>query len=66
MAVAKVIELISEGESVEAAIENAVKEASQTVHNIKHVYAEGIQAIVSDNKVKMYRINTKVTFVVDS
>lgn len=66
MAVAKVIELISEGSSVEAAIESAVAEAAKSVNNIKHVYAEGIQAIVENNTVKMYRINAKVTFVVNN
>jgi flavin-binding protein dodecin len=66
MAVAKVIELISEGKSVEDAIENALLEAAKTVKNIKHVYAEGIQAIVENNTVKNYRINAKVTFIVIS
>lgn len=66
MAIAKVIELISEGKSVEAAMEDAVKEASKTVKNIKSVYAEGIQGIVHKNKIQSYRINAKVTFVVKS
>ncbi len=66
MAVAKVIELISEGKNVENAIENALQEAAKTVKNIKHIYAEAIQAIVENNKVKSYRINAKVTFIVNS
>jgi flavin-binding protein dodecin len=66
MAVAKVIELISEGKNVEDAIENALQEAAKTVKNIKHVYAEGIQAIVENDKVKSYRINAKVTFIVNA
>jgi flavin-binding protein dodecin len=64
MAIAKVIELISEGKSIENALENALKESSKTVKNIKHIYAEGIQAIVNKNKIKTYRINAKVTFIV--
>jgi len=64
MAIAKVIELISEGKSIEDALENALKEASKTVKNIKHIYAEGIQAIVNKNKISTYRINAKVTFIV--
>ncbi len=66
MAIAKVIELISEGSSVEGAFEAAVSEASKTVKNIKNVYAEGIQAIVDDNNIARYRVNAKVTFIVDS
>ena len=66
MAIAKVIELISEGSSVEGAFEAAVSEAGKTVKNIKNVYAEGIQAIVDDNKIARYRVNAKVTFIVEN
>jgi flavin-binding protein dodecin len=49
---------------VEKAIENAVKQASKTVKNIKGVYADGIQALVEDGNIVAYRVNCKVTFVV--
>ena len=65
MSIAKVIEVISEGNSVDDAVKAAVKEASQTVRGIKQVYIEGIQAIVEDDKVVKYRINAKITFVVE-
>ena len=65
MSLAKVIEIIAEGKTIEGAIEAAVKEASDTVRNIKHVYVEGIQALIDDTKVTKYRVNVKVTFVVD-
>ena len=65
MSLAKVIEVIAEGKTIEGAIDAAVKEASNTVRNIKHVYVEGIQALVDDIKVTKYRVNVKVTFVVD-
>ena len=64
MSIAKVIEVLAEGDSVEDAIESAVTEASETVRGIKHVYVEGVQAIVEDNEVVKYRINAKLTFVV--
>jgi flavin-binding protein dodecin len=64
MSIAKVIEVLAEGDSIEAAIESAVAEASETVRGIKHVYVEGVQAIVEDNEVVKYRINAKLTFVV--
>lgn len=64
MSIAKVIEVLAEGDSVEGAIESAVTDASDTVRGIKHVYVEGIQAIVEDNKVVKYRVNVKLTFVV--
>ncbi len=53
------------GTTIEKAVEAAVKEASDTVRNIKHVYVEGIQALVEDTKITNYRVNVKVTFVVE-
>lgn len=64
MSIAKVIEVIAEGSTVDEALQNAVTEASDTVRNIKHVYVEGIQALVDGNAVSKVRINAKVTFVV--
>ena len=66
MAIAKVIEVIAEGDTIEGAIESGVKEASKSVHGIKGVYAENIQAVVEDGKVVKYRVNAKMTFVVKS
>lgn len=65
MSIAKVIEVISEGDSIEGAVESAVREAGRTVREIKQVYVEGIQALVEDNQVVKYRLNAKVTFVVE-
>lgn len=65
MAIAKVIEVIAEGSTVETAVANAVAEASKTVKNIRSVYLEGTQALVTDNQVTAYRVNCKVTFVVE-
>ena len=64
MSIAKVIEVLAEGDSIEAAVESAVSEASETVRNIKHVYVSEIQALVDGNQVQKYRVNAKVTFVV--
>ena len=65
MTLAKVIEVIAEGKTIELAVDAAVKDASDTVRNIKSIYIEGIQALVDDSKVTKYRVNVKVTFVVD-
>ena len=63
MSLAKVIEVIGEGPTMEDAMQNIVDQASQTVHNIKSVYVENTQAMVENNRVARYRINAKVTFV---
>ena len=65
MSIAKVIEVLAEGDSVEAAVESAVAEASKTVKNIRSAYVNDIQAIVRDNKVAKYRVNVKLSFIVE-
>lgn len=65
MSLAKVIEVIAEGETMEQAVENAVKQASNTVNNIKSVYVENITGIVESDRISKYRLNAKITFVLD-
>lgn len=65
MSIAKVIEVLAEGDSVEAAVENAVAEASKTVKNIRSAYVNDIQALVRDGAIVKYRVNVKLTFVLE-
>ena len=66
MSIIKVIEVLAESsESWEAATKEAVAEASKTVHNIKSVYVKEFQAIVEGNQVVKYRVNVKISFVVE-
>ena len=63
MAVLKVIEVLGNStESFEGAVQNVIDDASKSVKNIKSVYVQDMQVTVSDNKIKEYRVNTKVTF----
>lgn len=64
MSLAKVIEVMAEGDTMEQALDNAVMLAGKTVQDIKTVYAENIQGIVEGNKIVRYRVNAKITFVV--
>ena len=65
MAVAKVIEVIAESDvGWEDAARKAVAEASETVHNIKGLWVEGMQAVVEGGAIVKYSLNAKVTFVV--
>ncbi len=66
MSIAKVIEVISEGKSIEEAIQSAVAEAAKTLHNIKQVNVQHVEALVENNKVSKYRVNAKISFVLDS
>jgi flavin-binding protein dodecin len=65
MSVAKVLEIIAEGKSINDAIESAAKEAAKSVRNVRTVNVENIQALVDSGKVKGYRVNCKVTFVIE-
>lgn len=64
MSVAKTIEILAQGDTLEAATEAAVEAASKTVSGIKNVYVDDYRAIVEDGEIQTYRVHTKVTFVV--
>ncbi|HKL88327.1 MAG TPA: dodecin family protein [Salinibacter sp.] len=66
MSVAKTIEILAEGDSIEEATEAAVREASISVKNVKHVYVDDFRAIVEDGKIETYRVKANVTFVVEN
>ena len=64
--VAKVLELIgSSPKGWQDAAERAVKEAAQSVHEIKGVYLKECTAKVEGDKIVEYRAVVKVTFVVE-
>ncbi len=65
MSLAKVIEVLAEGNTVEEAFENAVTEASATVDSIQSVWTDDIEAKVEDGEIQFYRITAKVTFTVN-
>jgi len=66
MSVVKVIEILAQSEkSWEDAAQIAVTAASQSVRNIKSLYIDGMQAMVEDNKIVEYRVNAKISFVVE-
>ena len=66
MAIVKVIELLSESQNGwEAAAQEAVAEANKTIKNIQSIYIENFQAIVDEGKIVNYRVNCKVSFIVN-
>lgn len=66
MSIIKVIEVIATSEkSFEDATDNAVKEASKTVKNIKSVYIKDMNAKVSNNSITSYGVTAKVAFTVN-
>ena len=66
MAVVKVIEVLAEStKGWEDATQEAVTEVSSTIKDIQSVYISNMQAIVENNKIVKYRINAKVSFLVN-
>lgn len=66
MSIVKVIEVISSSKkSWDDAAANAVKDASKSVKGIRHFYVESMTATVDKDEIKEYRINGKISFVVE-
>jgi flavin-binding protein dodecin len=63
--IAKVIEVISEGKTIEEAIEFAAHKAHETVRHVRHVNVQNVQALIENGKVRAYRVNAKVTFILE-
>ncbi len=64
--VAKVIEISAESsESFEDAVRHGIEKATETVHEIRSAWVEGQQVKVQDGKVVAFRVDLKVTFVLD-
>ena len=66
MSIAKIIEIVSEGKTVEEAVQNAVNEASKTLHHIKGVDILHFHAIVEENKIVKYRVDAKIAFALEA
>ena len=66
MTTAKVIEISSESTtSFEDAISQGIAKAAKTVHNIKGAWVKEHQVKVENNKVVVFRVDLKVTFLLD-
>ena len=64
MSVAKVIELCSASEkSFEDAVNKGIERANKTVENVEGAWVKEQQVAISDGKIKEYRVNLKVTFL---
>ncbi len=62
----KVIEVLAESDkSWEDAASQAIAQAAKSVHGIKSLYIQEMEAKVEDNKITKFRINGKISFVLD-
>ena len=66
MTTLKVIEVLSQSDtSWEDAAQNAVSDAAKSVRGIKSIYIKELEAVVENNKVTQYRVNAKISFMVE-
>ena len=66
MSMLKVVEVLAEfNESWEDAAKQAVENAAKTVRNIKSIYIENFEACVDSDKITRYRINAKISFMIE-
>ena len=66
MSVAKIIELSSEStKGFEDAITQGIARAAKTIHGIKSAWVKEQHVVVEQGKVTLYRVDLKITFVLD-
>ena len=66
MSVAKIIEISCESpKSFEDAIQDGIARASKTINNIRSAGVKEQHVVIDNNKVSLYRVDLKVTFVLD-
>jgi flavin-binding protein dodecin len=66
MSIVRHIEITAESTTgLDDACRAAVEEASQTIRNIKQVYIKNALCEVDGNRIVKWRINAKLSFVVD-
>ena len=66
MSVARVTEIISGSKkSFEDAIESGIKRANKTLRNVEGAWIQDQKLIIKKGKIVEYRVNMKISFVID-
>lgn len=67
MSIVKIVEVIAQSEkSFDDAARQAVREAAKTVRGIKSVWIDNFSGVVEGDKIVEYRVNAKISFVVEA
>jgi hypothetical protein len=66
MAIAKVLEVSSSStKSFEDAIQMGIQKVTETVNNVQGAWINEQNIVIKDNKITEYRVNLKISFVVE-
>ena len=66
MSVARVTEIIASSEkSFDDAVEKGVKRATETLKNVEGAWVQDQKVTVRNGKIAEYRVNLKVTFILE-
>ena len=66
MSVARVTEISSTSKkSFDDAVASGIERASETLEDIQGAWVDGFKVDVKDGKIKQFRVNMKVTFVLN-
>jgi flavin-binding protein dodecin len=64
--VAKVIELTaSSSKSIEDAVQNGIRRADETLDNVEGAWVQDIKCVVENGRIAEWRVNMKVTFLLN-
>ncbi|MGE0352937.1 MAG: dodecin family protein [Gemmatimonadales bacterium] len=64
--IVKVVEVIAQSEkSFEDAVQTAVKETGKTVRGMRSLWIDNFSVEIKDDKIANYRVNAKVSFLVE-
>ena len=66
MSIVKVLEVIAESDkSFDDAAQKAVKDAAATVRGIKSIWIDNFSGVVEGYRIVRYRVNAKLSFLVE-
>lgn len=66
MTMLKVIEVLAQSDKGwEDAAQAAVKNASESLRDIRSIYIKDMEATVENNRITQYRINAKISFLLE-
>ena len=66
MSIAKVVEVnSSSNKSFEDAIQTGISKVTETVKNVQGAWINEQNVVIKDNKITEYRVNLKISFLVE-